>query len=239
MRNICTLAGVLLSALLAGQAVADDKPVSTALFFGFDIGPSAESIYAGGITAVNGDFAKEGVLLRALGVYAWYDYDATVGEVDGDLALGDLMIGYQILRPGLRAAAYVGVEYQDHSLSPFDPNNSVVGSETGFKVATDVTLGGGDPVFLNVLANYSTAFDSYWSRARVGIDLGKVTIGPEAILQGNEAYDAQRAGAFISYLIPNTAVELTFSGGGHFDEGGGIFGDEDGGYGAVNIGWVF
>lgn len=234
------MAAGLLSILLAAPVgAASNKPVSTAVFFGFDIGPNTESIYGGAITAVNGDFAKDGILLRGVGVYSWYNYDATVGGVDGDLRFGDAMVGYQILRPGLRLAAFAGVEYQDHRLSPFDPTNPVVGTDVGFKIFGDVTLGGGEPVFLNVLGGYSTAFDSYWGRARLGFDLGRVTIGPEAILGGNESYDAQRVGAFLSVLIPETPLEITFSGGAHLNEDDGIFGDDDGGYGGVNIGWVF
>ena len=68
-------------------------------------------------------------------------------------------------------------------------------------------------------ANYSTAFDSYWARGRVGLNRGHMTFGPEFIAMGNDAFDAQRAGGFVMFdvsLVPNMPIEVTLSGGYQF-----------------------
>jgi hypothetical protein len=149
------------------------------------------------------------------------------------------MIGYQVMRRDLRIAGYVGVEHQDHHLSPFDPTNSVSGGETGFKLAGDITLGNTQPWYFNLMGSYSTAFDSYWSRLRVGYKFGRFTIGPEGLLSGNKNFDAQRLGAFLGMRLEGTPVEVTISGGYHFNDKDGMFASKDGGYASVNIGFAF
>jgi len=189
---------VLVSVLLAPHPVAaQGTTTSTAVFSGVDAGPNGNAFYLGAITALNGDFARDGVLLRGLGVYGNYNYLATTGEIHGRYSLFDEMIGYQLIRPGVRIAGYVGAEQQSHDLSPSVPSNRVAGTEIGFKVAGDVTLGYGQPLFLNLAGSYSTAFETYWSRLRIGYKVDRFTFGPEALLSGNEGSDARRIAGFV------------------------------------------
>ena len=60
------------------------------------------------------------------------------------------MIGHQWVTQKMRIAGYIGIDHQDHHLSPFDPTNSVVGGETGLKIAGDITMGYGQPWYLNL-----------------------------------------------------------------------------------------
>jgi Cellulose biosynthesis protein BcsS len=88
------VAGVVASVLLAPQPVAAQGTTSTAVFTGVDAGPNGNAFYLGAIAALNGDFGRDGVLVRGLGVYGTYQYLATTGEVHGKYWLFDQMIGY-------------------------------------------------------------------------------------------------------------------------------------------------
>jgi hypothetical protein len=232
--------GVMMNLLLVQHPLsAQGTTTSTAVFSGVDAGPNGNAFYLGAIAALNGDFGRDGVLLRGLGVHGTYDYLAAVGEVHGRYWLFDEMIGYQIIRPGFRIAGYVGAEQQSHRLSPFDPSNRVVGTEAGYKVAGDVTLGHNQPLFLTLAGSYSTAFDSYWSRLRIGYKIDRFTFGPEAIRSGNEGSDALRIGGFAQMRVDKTPIEIGVSAGQHTNDKGGIFANKDGAYAQLNVGFSF
>lgn len=240
MRHAMRLLAFVVAVHLLGvphPAAAQGK-TATAAFSGIDVGPNGTSYYLGAIHALNGDFGKDGFLLRGLGVWGNYLYDATIGDVRGRYSLYDAMIGYQLLRPGFRISGYVGGEYQDHRLTPFDPTNRVVGGETGLKVAGDITLGHNQPLFLILAGSYSTAFDTYWSRLRIGYKVGQVTFGPEALRTGNEGYDAWRVGGFAQVKLDNR-FEVTVSAGQHTNDKGGTFASKDGAYASINLGLSF
>jgi hypothetical protein len=237
VRLLTITAAVIFVCSSAWSQSSQTKP-STAVFVGGDLGPNSQVVFAGAVLALNGDLTRDGVLLRALGVYGWYDYRAAVGDVDGQFSLFDAMIGYQVVKRDVRIAGYIGIEHQDHSLSPFDPTNSVVGGETGLKLAGDITMGYGQPWYLNLTGSYSFAFDTYWSRLRIGQKFGQFTVGPEGLLFGNERFDAQRLGIFLGARLDGTPMEFTISGGHHFEDGG-VFGNRDGAYGSLHLGVAF
>jgi len=232
-------AGVVAGVLLVPHPVAAQATTSTAVFSGVDAGPNGNAFYFGAITALNGDFGRDGVLLRGLAAYGTYDYQATVGDVHGRYWLFDEMIGYQIIRPGIRIAGYIGAEEQSHKLSPFDPANRVVGTETGFKVAGDLTLGHNQPLFLNLAGSYSTDFDTYWSRLRIGYKIDRFTFGPEALRVGNEGSNAWRVGGFAQMRIDKTPIDITVAAGQHTNDKGGIFANKDGAYASLNVGLAY
>jgi hypothetical protein len=231
--------GLTIAVLIVPDRAAAQGKTSTSVFSGVDAGPNGNAFYLGAITALNGDFARDGVLLRGLAVYGTYEYQTTTGDIHGRYSLFDGMIGYQLLHPGFRIAGYVGVEQQNHHLSPFDPSNRVSGGETGVKVAGDVTLGHSKPLFLNLAGSYSTAFDTYWSRIRIGYTIDRLTFGPEALLTGNEESDARRIGGFIGLRVDKTPLEITLSAGQHYNDRGGIFANKDGAYASLNVGLSF
>lgn len=227
------------------------------LFSGFDVAKDADYAFTGIIYSFNRDIGSDGFVLRVYGSHVDYEYDTTGvpgGRVDGDGWQGDVMVGYKVSRGNIWAAGYIGVDYQDHDLTPSDPTNSVSGSEVGFKVAADIaTLREGTPVYFSLSGQYSTAFDSYWARARVGLNRERFTFGPEGIVLGNDEFDAQRLGAFVTFdlnLSPRMPIEVTLSGGYQFVDddnngggGGGGFGGGSGGgegaYGGIVFVTVF
>jgi hypothetical protein len=226
----------------AGSARAGDNP-KTVIFSGIDLAPEGTvAIWSGGIYAFNG-LANSGLFVRAFGGNAWYDYQAGVpfGEVDGDLAMADALVGYQFVQNNLRLGVSVGVDYQDHDLSPEDTGNSVRGDETGFKVIADVGTLVAGPWFFDVMGSYSTAFDTYWTRGRVGYEFGKLVIGPEGILFGNEGFDAHRIGGFVQFDMPvnGAFTRTTLAAGYEEHEDNGTFGGREGAYGTLNFAVAF
>jgi hypothetical protein len=231
--------GMAVSLLIAPRPITAQGITSTAAFWGVDEGPNGRAFYLGAIQALNRDFGKDGFLLRGLGVYGTYEYESNIGNIHGRYWLYDAMIGYQLLRPGFRFAGYVGGEYQDHNLSRFDPTNRVVGAETGLKVAGDVTLGHNQPLFLLLAGSYSTTFETYWSRLRIGYKIGQLTLGPEALRTGNEGSDAWRVGGFAQIKFDKTPLDITVSAGQHNNDESGIFANKNGPYASVSLGLSF
>jgi hypothetical protein len=175
----------LLTTVLAigGQAAADgrstkaqaaqDAPQQGVWFGGVDVVTGATYTFDGVIVAFNRDISKDGWALRAYG--SRVDFDEDPG--DGRGWQGDLMLGYLFNRGAFSGGVYLGADYQNYTLSPDDPAISVRGTEWGFKVAGDVTTWMIGPVFRS--RQLLTAFDSYWSRVRVGHNRNHVIYGIE------------------------------------------------------------
>lgn len=254
---VSALAGLALSmgsaaanGLKDGYAPVQDTK-AWVLFSGFDAVEDASYSFQGVIYSFNRDISRDGFVLRVYGSHVDYEYQTVAvpgGVVDGDGWQGDVMIGYKVSRGHWWAAGYLGVDYQDHDLTPNDPFNPVNGSEVGFKVAADVaTLRHGTPLYFGLSGQYSTAFDSYWARARVGLNHDRFTFGPEAIALGSDSFDAHRLGGFVTFdlnLSPRMPIEVTLSAGYQFLDdngggGGGNFGTGSGGGEGVYGGIVF
>ncbi|WP_081717635.1 cellulose biosynthesis protein BcsS [Hyphomicrobium nitrativorans] len=220
-------------------------PTSTVVFTGGDFAKDAFAAHAGAIKAVNGDLGKDGVMLRALGVYVEYEYDTDFGAgpigIDGDAGIFDLMIGYQFIRPSHRLGVYAGVEFQGHELSPDDPFNDIDGNEWGLKIVGDYETATGSPLYVGLIASYSTAFDTYWTRARVGTPVGRFVLGVEGLAHGNNGYDAQRLGGFVNIPVGMHYGILSLSGGYQWadEDSSASSGGSSGAYGGAGISFSF
>jgi hypothetical protein len=218
----------LLTAVLAmgGQAAADGNRKAKAQpaedtargiwFGGFDVAKDATYTFDGVIIAFNRDISKDGWALRAYGSRVDFDQEPTG---DGRGWQGDVMLGYLFHRMGYSGGIYAGVDYENYKLSPDDLNSPVRGTEWGFKVAGDVSTSADRPLHLSFAGSYSTAFDSYWTRARVGHNRNRIVYGIEGQAFGNEDYNAQRLGGFLTFdfpLRPSTPIEVTLSTGYQF-----------------------
>lgn len=224
---------------LAAPAMAEDGAESSSSsqrvisFSGFDVSKDAHSFYSGALVALNGDFGRDGLVFRAIGVASDYEYDeATVpgGSVDADDRTYDVMIGYQATLGVFTATAYVGYEYRDIDLSPADPGNETQGSESGFKVALDAETSDEIPLFLSFSGAYSTAFDAYYALLRTGYNAKRFVVGPEGLVGEIDGSEYQRLGGFVTYrfnLTPSMPAEITLNAGHQFVD------DEDGGDGFV------
>lgn len=225
------------------SVVGRSSPVWRVPFTGIDMAPGSTFGYGGILVAPSGDFTKSGFILRAFGGYGAFDYDSAAvpgGKVNGRVALGDVMIGYQTFGEFYRLAGYIGVEHQDISLSPFDPTATVVGGETGFKAVGEFETNQKSKLYLNLMASYSTAFDSFSARVRPGYRFDNVIIGPEGGWQENRSSENQRAGGFVTVnhtINPSMYLSVTGYGGyvfvGKDSSGPSIGGSRDGPYGGL------
>jgi hypothetical protein len=244
-------AGVLIAGLAAQSASGHagshgykgSSAKSIVTFSGIDIAKDAFYSYSGIVVALNRDLGKDGFLVKAYGAYGTYEYDSNV-RIEGTGLQGDLMLGYKLGLGRMYGAAWMGVDVQDYDLDPNDPTSRVRGSEVGFKVGADLeTNAGSGPMYLGLSGIYSTAFDTYWTRARVGYDFGRFIVGPEGVLMGNEGYDATRIGGFVKFdmpLLPATPTNVTLSAGHQdVDGGSGSTGGGDGAYGSLGLVFVF
>lgn len=222
-------------------------PKSTVTFSGSDWSKDASYFYSGVIFALNRDLGRNGVVLRGFAGVPMYEYDSTHasgGVVDGDGVQGDVMVGYIWHHERVTFSAYGGIDYQDYDLTPDDPTSSVRGSEVGFKVAGDLASAYDSPFYWNLLGSYSTAFDTYWTRARIGYNAGRLVIGPEVIAMGSDGFDARRVGGFVTLrfeLSPAIHSEITGYVGHQFVDGDGGPSSRggEGTYGGVGFSLVF
>ncbi len=220
-------------------------PAPRGVFFsGVDTIVGSTYAYDGVVVALNGDLTRDGFMVRLYGSYVQYDLD--VGHGTG--WQGDAMIGYKFSRGPVWGSIFIGVDSQDYDLSPDDPTSRVRGNETGFKVAGDLSTAYGSPIYASIAGNYSTAFDSYWARARVGVHRDRLTWGPEYAVLGNIDFDAQRVGGFVTIhditVLRFRPFDLTFSVGHQWvndNNNGTVSGvaGGDGTYGAVSFSMVF
>ncbi|MGE0629488.1 MAG: cellulose biosynthesis protein BcsS [Hyphomicrobiaceae bacterium] len=218
-----------------------------AIVSGGDFAKNAAEGYTGLFFAFNRDLDRDGFVFRALGTRGVYDYRDSGTTFDGDYWQGDVMLGYQWVRPGYEFGVYVGADFQNYDLSPDDPFNKLNGDEAGFKVAADLESNDGrpSPIYYNLQGSYSTAFDTYYALGRLGYKFGRITLGPEVWALGDVSGDAQRVGGFLMFdvpLRPTTPGRLTLSAGyqftddnnnnGRFSNSG--FGEE-GAYGTIHF----
>ncbi len=200
---------VVLSPLVANAAFASDYGSTQgnsgvvygyAVVAGFDRVDKATEGYVGSIFAFNRDLDRDGLLFRSISTYGFYkEVGNYVAGVDDRFWQGDAMIGYQFVRNGVTVAGYAGIDYQRHKLSPDDTSVKLRGSETGFKAVVEIETERNSQrgVYLAAEGAYSTAFDNYYALGRVGLNMGRIAIGPEGMFLGDESGDARRLGGFI------------------------------------------
>ena len=176
--------------------------------------------YLGAGYAFGKGLYQPGWRLRAVGALGRYDYRGTLfgsgadisTTFDGEASYGAALLGYQFRTQALIVKLFAGVEAEDQNITPRDPENSVQGSAVGLKLAAESWLDLSPLWFLSVDASYGTAFQQYWSLARLGHRLGpRFSLGIEGGALGNEEYDTGRCGLFLKANLH--AMEITLSGG--------------------------
>ena len=160
----------------------------------------------------------QGPRVKALTGLGAYDYSSSLpgiagtADFDGDVALAQLLAGYQWRRGEWTVKTYAGVGFESHDLSPGDPANSVDGGEFGAVGQIELWRNLGETGWLSLDASYADVFASYWTQLRLGRALNRrIGAGLETGALGNEEYDSARAGGFLRYRLGKT--ELTLSGG--------------------------
>jgi hypothetical protein len=204
---------------------------------GFDHQEDSYYVFSGITVALNGNIDRDGFALRVMGLYEDFDLDPGSGRT----WQGDVMLGYLFNRRGYYGGVFAGLDVQDVRLRPDDPSADVRGTETGFKVAGYVVSDRSLPHYFNLYGHYSTAFESYYLRTRVGLSRHRVAFGPEYILAGDEDDRTQRFGGFLTFdLKLDRPVEVTLNAGYQWadDSGTGTSfgrGGGDGAYGGIMV----
>lgn len=155
-----------------------------------------------------------------MGGYGRYSYGGALfdgngfrhTQFDGTVSFLSAQAGYQFHRGPVIAKAFAGIEAVDQHITPFDPRNSVQGTELGLRVSLETWTDRSEHWFLSADACYGTAFQSYWELTRIGYRVGEVfAVGLEGGVLGNQEYDAGRGGGFVRGKFK--ALEATLSGG--------------------------
>jgi hypothetical protein len=170
--RICLLGAGLLLASLAPAAAQDPH---AEIFTGLDASNNATTGYLGAGYAFGKGLYAPGWRVRAVGSLGRYDYRGTLfgggsdlgTSFDGDASYGAALLGYQFRADALIVKLFAGVEAEDQSISPRDPANAVQGSAVGLKLVMESWLDVSPLWFLSADAAYGTAFQQYWSLARV------------------------------------------------------------------------
>ena len=186
------------------------------------------TFFTSGVTiSLNGDSNKSGYRLKVEGGIGDYQYDTDVvptGKVDADVWAGGAWIGYQFVMPIHTFSIYIGGDYQNTDLTPNDPTNETRGSKFGFSTEAEFENIGDGPIYYGIDGIYSTGWNTYWTRARVGYRFhdGEWIIGPEATFLGDMTFDNQRLGGFVDFpLRLARTLRLDVSLGAGYSFGGG------------------
>ncbi|CAO4141508.1 cellulose biosynthesis protein BcsS [Methylorubrum aminovorans] len=224
--NLCILACGL-AAVFAAPARAADLPAPAPAAAGVDwyTGAQAQAVDDSWAVAVDGSTSitsnssafgsvtvttalgspptVSGARVRVEGVAGTYSYpgQSVGGRVTGYQQEGSLLAGYEWIWRDAALAGYIGFNVRSNQLSIPDPGNPVVGTGVGLKVAGNFYAAPTDRTMVSAYGSYSTKFNAYYSRFRVGYMVADgVYIGPEALFLGDDFFRQYRVGAHLSGL---------------------------------------
>ena len=249
MSRLLTSAVAAILALAEIPANAADVPVRPAnpnqavdnqtsgdhvlVYSGFDAATiKSYTGYVGATFAPYANLDTSGFRFSVFGATGVYQYPTTIGtasRVKGTYELADFLVGYGFNRDAFSAKLQIGLDVQNHDLSPFDPNNPVHGTSVGPKIQGDFYANPTERSMLFGVASYTTVFRSYYAEFKAGYDFFSVKelyFGPQVIAEGNERYDQWRVGAHLTGLK---------FGKGEFGLAGGYLNDSQSGTGAYGM----
>jgi hypothetical protein len=126
----------------------------------------------------------------------------------GDFFRGDGAIGYQVIGYGLVAQGFVGADYENYDFHPASAGNPQLKDRAGAIFFGRVASATATQFPFAIDGLFETANSDFWVRGRTGLKFGKWTVGPEAIILGNVAFDEARFGGFATYdLSGNMSVQ--------------------------------
>lgn len=210
----------ILTIAFSTTALAGDEGDRWEVFSGLETSNNATSTYLGGGYAFGDGLDAPGFRVRAVGALGHYDYDGTLfngsrdvsTNFDGDVSFLAALAGYQFHPGKTILKAFAGVEVIDNDIDPFDPNNSVQGTEIGVRVALELWRDISDRWFVSADGVYGSAFQDYFQLTRLGFRLNSwLSLGLEGGVLGNQEYDAGRGGGFAR--VKFREIEATLSGG--------------------------
>ena len=186
------------------QQPADSGGPATAMWVGGDFKDNVAAGYAGGVLAVNGNLSLPGWLLRGDVVGVGFDFAMPPGpNGHGDMFRSDGAVGYQVLGFGLVAQGFVGADYEQYDFHPASAGNPRLKDGVGAIFYGRVASATATQFPFAIDGQFETVNSDFWVRGRTGMKFGKFTVGPEAILLGDVAFDEARFGGFVTYDFMN------------------------------------
>jgi outer membrane immunogenic protein len=188
----------------AMPAKAGNNPAArVSAFSGFDVSKYNYSGYVGALFAPAGDIEESGPRLYLLGDISGYKYRANGDFIRGLGTGADFLAGYALAGDSYVINLLAGGNAANHMLSAIDTTNSVQGTAFGAKARADAWINPTPQTMMYGEAEYSTAFQTYLAKAKVGVDATagqQVFVGPEAAILGNSRFRQWRVGMHVTQL---------------------------------------
>ena len=184
-------------------------------FTGFDASKDSYSAWAGALIAPFGTLGTSGMRVMLTGEGGAYRYPVTGGSIDGIMTGGSLLAGYGFEGDTYSINLLAGGNVIDHALSAIDTDNPVQGTAAGAKVHADATVHPTPETLVYGEGEYSTAFGTYFTNAKLGIQVFGITglfVGPEAGVSGDLQSHQWRVGAHLTEFTIGP-LQLALAGG--------------------------
>jgi hypothetical protein len=216
---------LLVKAPSAAQTEASSEPVSSVYALtALDVTTIGDVFQYSEVTVapLGGNIEESGIRLRAFEGYGIYKVPLDGGQsgyVRGSVTDGSLLLGYDFARDNYSLGLFAGLDVQNNWLAASDPQDAAQGTQLGAKGVAELWWTPTPQTLVFGLAEYSTAFQTYFTQAKLGYDVlsgkapGKeIFIGPEFIALGDERFAQQRVGIHVT-AIHMRSLNIEISGG--------------------------
>ena len=173
------------------------------VFSGVDVSKDSYGGLIGTMIAPFKDLDTSGLRFFMLGEAGTYKYPAGGTSIRGVFEGGDALAGYGFEGDNYSINLLAGVSAVNHTLSEVDPENKVQGTRFGAKVRGDAWINPTPQTLTYGEAEYSTAFNTYFSKLKLGYDVtsGKqIFVGPEVAALGDERFNQWRVGGHVTQM---------------------------------------
>ncbi len=181
----------------------DDEAAGKVLAFSaFDVSKNSYSGSIGTLIAPFRDLDTSGLRFWMFGDAGVYRYPAAGGTIRGTYESGDVLAGYGFEGDFYSINLLAGFNAVNHTLSDVDVENRVQGTAFGAKVRADAWINPTPKTLTYGEAEYSTAFRTYYTRAKFGYDFTakEIFFGPEVAALGDERFNQWRVGAHLTQV---------------------------------------
>jgi hypothetical protein len=212
-RGVSVVAGAVLAlasccggvgVAVAETAAAGDSDDHFLFFSGADLWRYGGFAHGGVLWSPDG-LKQEGFTFKLLLAGGSYRYLSGATEITGQHGLVAALPGWRFKRDRSEAVVHLGVDAQDHKLTPDDPLNRLRGIHFGLRAGADIWLQQADEFMISGAFSASTIGANFWSRLQFGIWVPRLTwIGPEFHALGNMQYQQFRAGLHLTGLRTDT-----------------------------------
>jgi outer membrane immunogenic protein len=192
---------------------SDETASNIMAFTGIDVSKFSASGWIGTLIAPSKDLDTSGWrvwLVGESGGYLYYDKGAAF---HGIYESGEVLAGYGFEGDHYSINLLAGPNAINHMVSPYDPTNHVQGTDGGIKFRADAYLTPATGFMSYSEGEYSTAFQTYWAREKIGFDITngqQIYVGPEITALGDERFSQWRVGAHISNMkIGKMEIDLS------------------------------